>query len=72
VSKEWATDRLLGRGRTDDSLADIEKRMKWFEEDVIPSIEFFKNNENCEFMDINGEQTIEQVHEELIKKVFGN
>jgi len=70
VSREWATKRLLARGRTDDTKEDIEKRMSWFDKDVRPSVEFFKNNESCEFIDINGEQTIEQVHDEITKKVF--
>lgn len=70
VSKEWATARLLARGRKDDTPDGIEKRMSWFDNDVMPSIEFLKNNKNCEFIDVNGEQTIEQVSAELLEKVF--
>jgi adenylate kinase len=72
VGREWATNRLLVRGRVDDIKEDIDRRMEWFEKDVMPSIEFFKNNENCEFIEINGEQTIEQVHDEVVRKVFKN
>ncbi len=72
VSREWATKRLEARGRTDDSKFDIEKRMEWFDKDVMPSINFFKNNGNCDLIDINGEQTIEQVHAEIMSKVFVN
>lgn len=70
VSKEWATERLLARGRKDDTKEGIEKRMSWFDKDVMPSVEFFKKSENCEFVEINGEQTIEEVSNELISKIF--
>ena len=72
VSNEWATERLLGRGRKDDTREVIESRLSWFDKDTIPSVNFFKNNKNCDFIDVNGEQTIEQVHDELMKKVFKN
>ena len=72
VSSEWATARLLARGRKDDSKEGVEKRMAWFEKDVMPCVEFFRSNKNCDFIDVNGEQTIEEVHNEIMKKVFNN
>ncbi len=71
VSREWATARLLARARKDDTNEGIEKRMSWFDNDVMSCIEFFKNNNSCEFIDINGEQSIEEVSAEILKKVFG-
>lgn len=70
VGKEWATARLLARGRGDDTKDGIEKRLSWFDADVMPCIEYFKKQKNCEVIEINGEQTIEQVSEELISKIF--
>ena len=70
VSHDWSKARLLERGRKDDTEDGIEKRLEWFDKDVVPSVDFFRSNKNCEFIDVNGEQTIEQVHKELIKKVF--
>lgn len=70
VGHDWSKDRLLGRGRKDDSEAGIEKRLEWFNTEVMPSVEFFKNNKDCHFIDVNGEQAIEQVHDEIIRKVF--
>jgi len=72
VSHDWAKEKLMARGRNDDSAKGIEKRLNWFDTDVIPSIEFFKSDKDCVFVEINGEQTIEEVHREIIKKVFGN
>ncbi|MFA6797133.1 MAG: nucleoside monophosphate kinase [Candidatus Paceibacterota bacterium] len=70
VSREWATKRLLARGRKDDTEEGINKRMNWFENDVVPCVDFFKNNEACKVFEINGEQSIEEVHAEIMKKVF--
>jgi len=70
VGDKWSHDRLFARGRKDDSEEGIKTRMAWFQKDVMPCIEFFKNDSNCDFYDINGEQTIEEVHKEIVKKVF--
>ncbi len=71
VSRKWGTERLLARKRKDDTEEDIKNRMDWFDTNVSDSIEYFKKNKNCDFIDVNGEQTIEEVHAELAKKVFG-
>ncbi len=70
VGREWATKRLLARGRKDDTEEGINKRMDWFENDVIPCIDFFKKDKECEVFSINGEQSVEEVHAEIMKKVF--
>ncbi len=73
VSKEWATDKLLKRaevqGRLDDSRNGIEKRMGEFEKDLKPVIEFYKPRKDINFVEINGEQAIEKVHQEIIKSL---
>jgi adenylate kinase len=71
VSDEWATKRLLARGRKDDTPEGIAKRMEWYEKEVMQSINFFKANPACDFIDVNGEQSIEEVHAEILSKVFG-
>ncbi len=69
VSREWAIDRLLGRGRHDDSEEQIKKRLDWFDTDVVPTLDYFKNDSLYNFVEINGEQTIEEVHGEIIQKI---
>jgi adenylate kinase len=70
VSDKWATDRLAGRGRADDkSLADIKKRLAWFDTDVMPAVEYYKNNPDYNYLEINGEQTVEEVHREILNKI---
>lgn len=69
VSREWSKARLLGRGRSDDKKDDIETRLNWFDTDVVPAIDFFRNNPDYNFIEINGEQTIEEVNKEMMTKL---
>ena len=69
VSDEWATQLLKGRGRSDDNDQEIKKRLGWYHQNVVPAIEYFKNNSYYKFISINGEQTIEEVHREIMQKV---
>ena len=70
VSEKWATEKLSGRGRADDKKAeDIQKRLDWFNTDVVPAVEYYRNNSEYEYLKINGEQTIEQVHAEIMNKL---
>lgn len=70
VSKEFSIARFKDRGRADDkSLQAIEERMKWYEEHVVAAIRYYWQNDNYRLLHINGEQTIEQVHAEIITKM---
>jgi len=60
VSREWATKKLLGRGRKDDNEEDIHARLDWYETDVAPALEHLRLSEGVTVHDINGEQTIEE------------
>ena len=61
VSRKWAFDRLKERGRYDDNDDDINNRLNWYEENVIPAIDYFRNNNRYMFHDIDGEHTVEKV-----------
>ncbi len=69
VSSDWSRERLLARGRSDDNRDDIDQRLKWFDTDVVPAINFFKNNGDYNFIEVNGEQSVDAVHEEIIRAV---
>ena len=70
VSEEWSVARLKERGRGDDlERSDIKNRMKWLESHVMPTIKKFKETEGYIVHDIQGEQTIEEVHKEIISKI---
>lgn len=67
ISPEWAENVLKTRGRADDDSEDIKHKMEWFELNTIPAINHFKNNSSYTFIEINGEQTVEQVHNDILK-----
>jgi adenylate kinase family enzyme len=60
---------MKGRGRLDDSDEEIKKRLDWYKANVVPAIEYFKNDPDYKFVSINGEQTIEEVHREIMQKL---
>jgi len=67
VSRAESKKRLILRGRPDDQkLGDIDKRLDWFESDVLPAVEYYRNNKKYKFLEVDGEQTIEKIHEDLV------
>lgn len=75
VSMNWALERMLGRakeeGRADDTEEGIKKRLDWYQRDVFPVVEYYKRDRDYDFYQIDGERSIEDVHREIISKVFG-
>ncbi len=67
LSEEEAVKRNLLRGRADDTKAGMEKRIEEFKNNVIPSINYFKGKVGYKIYTINGEQSIEDVHKDIIK-----
>ncbi len=74
VSREWSTIRMKERAtkesRADDSQASILRRLSWFEREVLPTIEHYRRDRDYRFLEINGEQSVEAVHKEILGKVF--
>jgi adenylate kinase len=69
VSREWAAERLKGRARADDNDADIRRRVEWYDTNVVPAIEYFRNNGRYTVIDVNGEQEIERVHSDIVSAI---
>ncbi|OHA88254.1 MAG: hypothetical protein A2653_00750 [Candidatus Zambryskibacteria bacterium RIFCSPHIGHO2_01_FULL_43_25] len=70
VSREWSEMRLMERGRSDDlGKEKIAKRLDWFEKDTLPALDFLRASGCFNFVRINGEQTIEEVHQEIVNSV---
>ena len=70
VSREWSEARLTSRGRSDDkSLEEIKKRLDWFDRDSYPAVEYFNVHKGYNLLDINGEQSVEDVHKEILSKL---
>ena len=75
VSPEWSVTRMKERAtkenRADDSEASIARRLSWFEREVLPTVERYRRDRDYRFLEVNGEQTVNEVHQEVLGKVFG-
>jgi adenylate kinase len=73
ISDQVAIDRLLarGQGRADDaSIPNIQKRLDWYQENVMPVIEYFKTEDKFKFSEINGEVSIPEVFDQIKKTIL--
>lgn len=69
VSEERSLERLKLRKRADDlSEEQIQERLRWYRDDVVPTIEYFRKRAPAyRIVEINGEQSIEAVHAEIVQ-----
>jgi adenylate kinase len=72
ISREASKARMIVRRRMDDiNEEEIERRLNWFESDVLPAVEYFRKYSKYAFIELNGDQPVEAVQQELLAKVFG-
>ena len=65
ISDNQAEKRLTLRKREDDTVESIKKRIDWFNVDVLPVIEYFKENKNYNFIHLNVEKSVENIFLDL-------
>src|SRR6516164_278559 len=72
ISRETSKARMIARHRMDDiNKEEIERRLNWFESDVIPAVEYFRAHSKYNFIELDGDQPVEAVQQELLLKAFG-
>jgi len=69
ISKDVSVARLLARNRSDDNTEDIATRQSWYETDVVPAIDYYRNDKKYQFLHIDGNRPIEVVHNDIISKL---
>lgn len=67
VSDEVVKDRLLERGRDDDTPEAIEQRLEEYRNKTAPVVDFFKDRDLL--VKIDGEQPIDEVTESIDRKI---
>ena len=67
ISEEESKNRLLKRKRPDDTQESISRRLSWFNANATAAIEYYR--EKGRLIEINGEQTPEEVFKELENKL---
>jgi adenylate kinase len=69
LDKEEATKRMKLRARSDDTDEGIKNRFDEYINNVIPSMDYFKNKDGYTIYTINGAQSIDDVHKEIISNI---
>lgn len=70
VSEDEVRRRMLDRGRADDKdLEVINKRISWYNDNVLPVLHHFEKLEQYNVIHVNGELPINEVHAEVIQKL---
>jgi adenylate kinase family enzyme len=69
TSNEWSIQRAIARGRSDDDIPEIKKRLEWFDAEVVPAIQYLEEQPGYKVIKVNGEQTIEEVHADIVKNL---
>ncbi len=67
ASEEVVRQRMQGRARKDDTDASIDARLKWYREETVPVLEYYRERDNTEVIDIDGTDTIEGVHAQILQ-----
>lgn len=70
TSREWSTQRLLARGRFDDTEKSINERLDYFDKHIMPVVDYYEKESRYKLIRVNGEQEIEKAHQEILEKVF--
>lgn len=70
VTESTSRAHLEKRGREDDKDKNaVDSRMNWFETDVLPTLDVYLHDPRYNVIHVNGNQTIEEVYEEMIEKL---
>lgn len=70
LDEKTAVERMLLRGRHDDTEEGIQKRLQWFAEEVRPSIEFYQADPQYRVIGIDGAPSVEEIHKSIISQLF--
>jgi adenylate kinase len=63
---EVVRERMLARGRQDDTVDSIDKRLTWYKEYSMPVLAYYRERANTAVHDINGADTIDGVHTQIL------
>lgn len=69
IPDEVAVERLMKRGREDDTPEGIRERLRWSQEEGAPVCAWFKENPEFRFLEIDGNRTIEEIHADILAQL---
>jgi adenylate kinase len=65
--EEVVRARMESRARADDTKESIEERLRWYREDTLPVLDYYRARPDIIVHDIDGMDTIDGVHEQILK-----
>lgn len=69
VSRQSSKERLMKRGRIDDHEEAISNRLDAYDNFVLPMIEDAKKDSFFNYLEINGEDTVENIYKKIIENL---
>lgn len=64
--EELVRTRMHSRARADDTDASIEERLRWYREDTLPVVDYYRTRADTIVNDIDGTESIEGVHNQIL------
>ena len=65
--EEVVRERMMSRAREDDTLESIEERLKWYREETLPIVEYYRGRKDTNVHDIDGTASIDEVHTAILE-----
>lgn len=65
--EEVVRERMQSRARADDTPESIETRLRWYREDTLPVLDYYRKRDNTVVYDLDGTDTIDGVHTQILK-----
>ena len=65
--EEVVKARMQGRARADDTHESIEERLRWYRDDTLPVLAYYRARPDVLVHDIDGMDTIDGVHTQILK-----
>jgi adenylate kinase len=59
-------ERMQSRARADDTQSSIEERLRWYREDTLPVLDYYRVRPDTIVHDIDGTDTVEGVHAQIL------
>ncbi len=61
--------RMESRARLDDTKESIEARLRWYREETLPVIAYYRERPDTTVVDIEGTQSIDAVHADIVNRL---
>jgi adenylate kinase len=67
--EEVVRERMVGRARPDDTPESIEARLRWYREETVPVVEYYRKRNDTKVIDIEGTKSIDEVTESILAHI---